>query len=117
MTAVVAGGGGRLMTGSVLVKPRASVAWMSAVESWSRVLPANSLNGSFGVRLLAGGLTKSEGSEETPQSATLIAPPSSEKYAAGRNVRGFSGLGRLPSNRRLPRLTKRIRSNSETLGP
>src|SRR2546423_7426704 len=106
MTAVVAGGGGGLMTGSVLVKPRASIDRMSAVVSWPEV-PTNSLNGSFGVRLL---LRKSEGSEETPQSATLVAntPPSREKYAAGRKVWGFVRVGSLPSNRRVPRLGKRI---------
>src|SRR5262245_40910885 len=118
MTAVVAGGGGGFTTGSVLVKPRDSVVRMSAVVSRPEV-PTNSLNGSFGVRLLAGGLRKSEGSEARPQSASLFTPPSREKNAAGTGpTGGFAcGLGSLPSNRRLPALVKRIRSSTETALP
>src|SRR6476659_4602494 len=103
MTAVVAGGGGRFLTGSVLVKPRASVARMSASVSMPEV-PTNSLNGSFGVRLLAGGLRKSEGSEARPQSARFVTPPLREKVAAGTGgTGGFArGLGISPLNRRLP---------------
>src|SRR5262249_35249794 len=98
MTAVVAAGGAGFLTGSVLVKPRASVARMSTSVNTSEV-PAISLNGSFGVRLLKGGLRKSEGSELRPQSASFVTPPSREKYAAGEGI--------VPTNRRLPALTKR----------
>src|SRR5689334_3031983 len=102
MTAVVPAGGDGLMTGSVLLKPRDSV--ISAVVIWPRSSTI-SLNGSSGVKLLLGGLRKSDGSEEMPQSATLDVPPSSEKYAGAE--------GRLSANRRWPGLTNRIRSNSE----
>src|SRR5437764_4483026 len=105
MTAVVAAGGDAFVTVSVLVKPRASTAWMSTVVSWPRV-PTISLNGSFGVRLLLGGLRKSEGSELRPKSADLVTPPSNERYAASE--------GTASRNRRLPGLRKRIKSNSET---
>ena len=108
MTAVVAAGGGGFLTGSVLVKPRASVARMSTSVSRPKV-PTNSLNGSFGVRLLAGGLRKSEGSELRPKSADLVTPPSNERYAASE--------GTASRNRRLPGLRKRIKSNSATFAP
>ena len=65
--------------GLVTRNPRASMSWMSAVVSLLRVAP-DSLNGSFGVRLLAGGLRKSAGLLMA-QSATFVAPPSSEKNA------------------------------------
>src|SRR5947207_10775239 len=93
MTAVVPAGGDGLTTGSGLVKPSASVARTSAVVSWPRSSTI-SLNGSSGVRLLPGGLRKSDGSDEMPQSASLDAPPSSEKYAGAE--------GRLSLNRRVP---------------
>src|SRR5215831_10094128 len=129
MLAVVAAGGGGFLTASVLVKPRASVDWMSAVVSWGRVRPSirTSLNGSSGVRLLKGGgkpelslcaLRKSEGSDQRPQSATVVTPPLSEKNAAGTGLGGVT-VGFLPSNRRTGAcpgarapLTKRIRSNA-----
>src|SRR5256885_2133554 len=58
MTAVVAGGRGRLVTGSGLVEPSASMDWRSWVEGPARVVPRTPLNGAFGVGLLAGRWSK-----------------------------------------------------------
>src|SRR5262249_61358773 len=86
--------------------PRASMSWMSAVVNLARVGPnTRLLTSSFGVRLLSGGLRKSEGLSPAAQSATLFAPPSTEKYAS-------VGAFILPSNRRLAAAVERTKSRA-----
>src|SRR5262249_16567543 len=103
MTAVVPGGGEGLVTRN----PRASMRSMSAAVREVR-LPGsmNSLNGSFGVGLLLGGLGKWAGLL-MDQSATFVAPPSIEKKVSGAG-------GGAPKNRRLPEGLKRTKSSAET---
>src|SRR5438309_5145384 len=98
----VADGGGLLVT----LKPSTSIIVRSTDVS---VDPAMlSSKGSFGVRLLAGEFRKSLGSLLTPKSASLVTPPSIEKYDAAAGVP--------PVNRWLPWLVYRTRDKPEAPG-
>src|SRR5262249_5822098 len=107
MKLLVPAGGARLMAG--LLKPAASVTWMSRGVSVAIVLPivSRSTNGSTGgAPGTLGGLRKSAKSEERPQFTKFVVPPSSEKNAtpALKNRRLVEGGG----------LVKRTKSSAGT---